>query len=190
MLTYLLRATFELGLPVAALSWLLFYRLYSRGELARDADRKAIESSLKQVVEASKKSDTPADSVLHAKWMKFGGGFYGVAALWTLIVIEASGVLGTLADPSSTLKAMFSHGLIEFIVSLLVNQFTTFVQALIWFNWWPDKQHDLAVWVAVAWLGYLAGLNLARHETTFGHRVTSWHWRAQLRSWFGGDKGA
>ncbi len=186
ILTHLLRAIFELGLPVAALSWLLFYRLYSRGELARDADHKTIQSSLKQVKEATKKSKTHTDNVLHTKWMKFGGGFYGVAALWTLIVIEVGGVVSTLADPSS-IKAMFSHGLIEFFVNLLVNQFTTFVQALIWFDWWPGKQHDLVVWIAIAYLGYIAGLNLARRETALGSRVVSWHWRAQLRSWFHRD---
>ena len=46
MLSELLYAIVELGLPVAALSWLLFYRLYSRGVLARDADRKAIDERL------------------------------------------------------------------------------------------------------------------------------------------------
>ena len=35
MLSELPRAILEIGLPVAVLSWLLFYRLYSRGELAR-----------------------------------------------------------------------------------------------------------------------------------------------------------
>lgn len=189
-MTYLLRAIFELGLPVAALSWLLFYRLYSRGELARDADRKAIQSTLKQVKEASNKSEARANGLLHTKWMKFGGGFYGVAALWTLIVIEVSGVVSTLADPSSSLKAMFSHGLINFIVNLFVNQFTAFIQALIWFDWWPGKKHDLVIWFIVAYLGYLAGLNLARRETTFGSRMASWHWREQLRSWLDRDKDA
>ncbi|MBS0302936.1 MAG: hypothetical protein JSR16_12330, partial [Proteobacteria bacterium] len=49
MLSELPRAILEIGLPVALLSWLLFYRLYSRGELARDADRKAIGASLKSI---------------------------------------------------------------------------------------------------------------------------------------------
>ena len=167
---YLLRATVELGLPVAALSWLLFSRLYIRGELARDADRKAIRSSLKQIRQASKKSKIPADSILHTKWMKFGGGFYGVAALWTIIVIEASGIASTIAHPSS-LEKMFHGGLIEFVVNLVVNQFTAFVQALVWFTWWPGKEHGPLVWIAVAYVAYLAGLNLARYETALGSRL-------------------
>jgi hypothetical protein len=183
----LLSAVFELGVPVAALSWLLFYRLYSRGALSRDADHKAIRSSLKQVKEATKKSKEHADSVLHTKWMKFGGGFYGVVALWTLIVIEVGGVVSTIADPSS-LEVMFDHGLVAAIVGMIVNQFSTLVQAVLWFQWWPDKVEGPLVWFAVGYAGYMAGLNLARHETELGNRVTAWHWRSQLRSWFGGDK--
>ncbi|MGA9421579.1 MAG: hypothetical protein WBW61_04400 [Rhodanobacteraceae bacterium] len=191
MLLDVLRITFALGLPVAALSWLLFYRLYSRGELARDADHKAIRSSLKQVKQATKESGAHADSLLHAKWMKFGGGFYGVAALWTLIVIEGGGVLSTIAHPSS-IEQMFHGGPIEFIVNLLVNQFTTFLQAILWITWWPGEEHGQVGWMAlvVAYVGYLAGLNLARHETELGRRLTNWDWRAQVRSWFAGDKDA
>lgn len=85
MLSELPYAILELGLPVAALSWLLFYRLYSRGELARDADHKSIGAGLKSIRKTEKESRLTSDSMLHAKWMKFGGGFYGVAAAWTLI---------------------------------------------------------------------------------------------------------
>ncbi len=191
MLQNLLRVTFELGLPVAALSWLLFYRLYSRGELARDADHKAIRSNLKEIKRATKESDSHADSLLHTKWMKFGGGFYGIAALWTLIVIEVGGVLSTIVHPSS-IEQMFHGGPIDFIVNLLVNQFTTFIQAITWITWWPSEQHGRVGWMAivVAYVGYLAGLNLARHETELGSRLTGWDWRAQVRSWFAGDKDA
>lgn len=187
MLPDLLRAAFELGLPVAGLSWLLFYRLYSRGELARDADHKAIRSNLKLIRGATKKSETPPDSVLHAKWMKFGGGFYGVGALWTLIVVETSGIVATVAHPSS-IEDMFRGGPVDFVVNLIVSQFTTFLQALIWITWWPSTGGHAFVWIAVAYGGYIAGLNLARHETAIGSRLVGLDWRAHLRAWLHGDK--
>lgn len=197
MFLYLLRATVELGLPVAALSWLLFYRLYSRGELARDADHKTIHSNLKQIRQAHKKSKgtgggvlhASVDSILHAKWMKFGGGFYGVAALWTLIVMETGGIVSAIAHPS-VLEDMFHDGLIGFIVNLLVNQFTTFIQALVWFSWWGGREHGVLGWVAVAYVGYIAGLNVARSESEFGSRVVGLDWRAQVRSFFDRSTGA
>lgn len=184
----LLRAIIELGLPVAALSWLLFYRLYNRGELARDADHKTIRSSLKQIKTSSKNGDKQADHILHKKWMKFGGGFYGVAALWTLIVIEVSGVVSVIAHPSRNIESMFEGGVINFIVGWAFGQVTTFVQAITWFNWWAGKGQSIVFWFLAAMAGYFAGQELARHETALGQRLVDWDWRVQLQTWFGGRK--
>jgi hypothetical protein len=179
--TELLHAIFELGLPVAALSWLLFYRLYSRGELARDADHKAIDASLKQIRKVEKESKETSDSMLHAKWMKFGGGFYGVAAAWTLIYIEASGIIGVILHPS-VLKETFQNGLVNLVTNQITGQVSTLIDAAIWFSWWPDKGHGPIVWLAVAYVAYVAGLNLARYETGFGSRVVELDSRARWRS--------
>lgn len=187
MLPELLRAALELGLPVAALTWLLFYSLYSRGDLARDADRKALEASLKEINKAAKESKEPHDSLLHAKWMKFGGGFYGVAAAWTLIVIEASGIAGFIARPAK-IEGIFRDGLVDFIVGQVTSQIGTFVQAATWFSWWPQKGHGPIAWFVVAYLAYLAGLNLARHETGFGSRIAELDSRARWRSLIGGGR--
>ena len=183
----LLHAIVELGLPVAALSWLLFYRLYSRGELQRDADRKAIRAGLKQIRQESKKSKMPVDSILQKKWMRFGGGFYGLAALWTLIVIEVGGAAATIAHPSS-IETMFKGGLFDFIINWVVNQFSTFLQALLWFNWWAQRGQSQAAWFVVALIGYTAGLELARYEHAIGNRLAHWNWRAQLRARLDRDK--
>jgi len=170
MLSELLYAVVEVGLPVSALTWLLFYRLYSRGELARDADRKAIDAHLKNIRKTEKESDESSDSLLHTKWMKFGGGFYGVAAAWTLIYIEASGVVGVILHPS-VVTQMFQKGIVHLITQQISSQITTLVDAAIWFTWWPEKGHGPVMWFAVAYAGYIAGMNLARIETGFGHRV-------------------
>lgn len=181
MLSELIHAILELGLPVAALSWLLFYRLYSRGELARDADHKSIGAGLKSIRKVQKESRQTSDSVLHAKWMKFGGGFYGVAAAWTLIYIEASGVIGVIAHPS-TVSQMFGNGLVDFFVQKLKGQIDTLIDAATWFTWWPDRGHGTVVWIAVAYAAYIAGLNLARYETGFASRVIELDSRERWRS--------
>lgn len=187
-MSYLLRAIFELGLPVAGLSWLLFYRLYHRGELARDADRGSIRSRLKQMKKSANKADTAPDPVLQKKWMKFGGGFYGMAALWTLIVVEVSGGVSVIAHPSS-IESMVEGGVIHIIIDWLLGQASTFVQAMTWFNWWPGPGESTIVWFLVPMAGYVAGLELARHETAAGTRLTDWNWRSQLRAWFDNRKG-
>lgn len=174
-------AILEMGLPVAALSWLLFYRLYSRGDLARDADHKAIDASLKEMRKTQKESEEKSDSMLHAKWMKFGGGFYGVAAAWTLIYIEASGIVGVILHPS-VIKETFEKGVGGIIASQITGQVTTFVDAVTWFSWWPGKGHGPIVWFVVAYAAYILGMNLARYETGFGSRVVELDSRARWRS--------
>ncbi len=180
-LNELLHAILELGLPVAVLSWLLFYRLYSRGDLARDADHKAIDASLKTMRKTEKESAQTSDSVLHTKWMKFGGGFYGAAAAWTLIYMEASGIIGAILHPS-VVKQMFQNGLVSLITQQITGQITNLVDAAIWFTWWPDKGHGPIIWLAVAYVAYIAGLNLARYEMGFGSRVVELDSRARWRS--------
>ena len=181
MLSELLHATFQIGLPVAALSWLLFYRLYSRGVLARDADRKAIGESLKTIRKGEKESKAKSDSLFHGKWMKFGGGFYGIAAVWTLIYIEVSGVVGAVVHPSVVLD-VFHNGMGDFIAQQISGQIATLVDAAIWFTWWPGRGHHPIVWIGVAYVAYIAGLKLARHETNFGSRVAELDSRERLRS--------
>ncbi len=181
MLSELLHAVFELGLPVAALSWLLFYRLYSRGDLARNADHRSIGASLKTLRKAQKESEEIPDSLMQAKWMKFGGGFYGVAAAWTLIYIEVSGFVGVVLHPSVVLET-FRNGIGHFIAQKISGQVTTLVDAATWFAWWPERGHSPVVWFVVAYIAYLAGLNLARYETGFGRRAVELDSREWWRS--------
>lgn len=182
-LPYPLDAIVELGLPVATLSWLLFYRLYSRGELDRGADHKTIRAGLKQIRKSAKRAGKAHDSILHHKWMRFGGGFYGVAAVWTLIVMEVSGIVSTLLHPQQ-LEAMFNGGIIGFVVNLLVNQFLTFMSALTWFTYWSNGHHDLFTQLAVAYGCYILGLNVARLEVPGANRWVEMDWRAELRGAF------
>lgn len=177
-----LQATIELGLPVAALSWLLFYRLYSRGELARDAGHKSIDASLKAIRKTEKESKETSDSLMHAKWMEFGGGFYGVAAAWTLIYIEASGIVGVVLHPSVVLDTLHK-GIGNFIAQKISGQVTTLVDAATWFAWWPEKGHGPVTWFVVAYVAYLAGRNFARYEIGFGSRAVDLDSREWWRSW-------
>jgi hypothetical protein len=99
--------------------------------------------------------------------MEFGGGFYGVAAAWTLIYIEASGIVEIILHPSVLLE-MFHKGIGEFIAHKISDQVTSFVDAATWFSWWPGRGHGPVVWFVVAYGAYLVGLNLARYETGIG----------------------
>lgn len=147
-----------LGMPVAALSWVIFYRLYGTGVLDRAANDKEIEQSLKDW----KKEEGPS-GFLQSRWMKFGGGFYGVAALWTFFCVEVSDLFGFVTDFPG-LDALFAGGIVSFAVDVLINQLSNMLNALIWFTWWGGRDSMVVAAFLVAYGGYFVGSNLARRE--------------------------
>ena len=79
---------------------------------------------------------------------------------------------------------MFKDGLIGFVVEVLINQFTTFVGAFMWFTYWPDENGGFIVWIAIAYAGYMLGLNLARQEIPAATNLMEVDWRSRLRTAF------
>jgi hypothetical protein len=155
----ILEAIFKLGMPVGLLSWYLINRLYDTGRIAKDADMKTIRASLdniKKDFKQKKKSTGFAEK----KWMKFGGGFYGITALATFVLIElGEGISFILNFPG--FGELFKDGLGSFIINLLLNQFQNFISALVWFAYWVDEEDSIFIWVGVPYLAYLCGMLLA-----------------------------
>lgn len=169
----ILLALIKLGLPMAGLSWLLFHWLYSAGEIDRDADQAAIKANLKDMKKGFKKEAIRSGNFLHKwganflrnKWMCFGGGFYGAAALWTLVVIELTDFFSFVRDFPG-FAALFEDGVIAFLLNMMTNQIGNFVDAFVWFDYWPEASQSLVLWAIIAYLGYWAGMNLARRGIT------------------------
>ena len=165
----ILPAFIKLGLPMAGLSWMLFHWLYSAGGIDGDADRATVEANLGEMKSGLKKRATRSGkflrkrgaSFLRNKWMCFGGGFYGAAALWTLGVIEFTDFFSLVRDFPG-FAALFEDGVIAFLLDMLTNQIGTFVDALVWFDYWPDASQSPLPWVIIAYLGYWLGMKLAR----------------------------
>jgi hypothetical protein len=142
-----------LGIPVFLVTWYLFRRLYQRGELTSGADYTAIKSHLKDI----KKQKSGRDNLLHKKWMKFGGGFYGVTAVTTWVWIELVDLWGLIVDFPG-FAAIFGDGVIGFLVGMLVNQFQNFLQALLWFAYWGEGGGSIFMIIAIAYCSYLLGV--------------------------------
>jgi len=156
----LLEAAIKLGLPVLVLSWLLIHRLYQTGRISKGADHKTVKSTLKQIKKGWGKEDNARSDFVQNKWMRFGGGFYGITAVATFILIEVSDALSFLWHFPG-FGELFKGGLIDFIVGLLVNQFETFVSSFLWFAYWAGDDQTLLIWIVAPYAGYLTGLNLA-----------------------------
>lgn len=161
----LLESIFKLGVPMAALSWFIFARLYSAGDMDRSADRKAIKQQMKSLassLKTAKKAKTRRSSnPVFDKWMWFGGGFYGLAALWTFVVVEANEIFNFLFHNPGR-EVLFRDGLVGLFVDLVLNQIQNIVTAFVWFNFWETD--SIVLLVLVAYAGYWTGVEIARRE--------------------------
>ncbi|TFH72240.1 hypothetical protein E3V39_11620 [Gammaproteobacteria bacterium LSUCC0112] len=157
-------AAFKLGIPVAGMSWLMFNWLYGAGQLSRSAGHKAIREQLEQIKKSHKTNKAKSGNYLYRQWMMFGGGFYGLAVLWTLLSIEVLELIGFLFN--FNLQELLADGVIAMIVNFIVAQFGNIVTAVVWFAYWPDGDQPMLPWILVAYAGYLIGIHLAREQQT------------------------
>ena len=167
MILEILEAALKLGLPVACLSWFILRQLYAQGELDRSHDSKTVAENLKQIRKTRKQKKSLRLDLVQTKWMQFGGGFYGCAALWTFLMIELKELIDLFSNFPG-FSTLIENGLVNLIVSLLVNQLTNFITAIVWFGYWSDGGAAVAIWMATAYLGYLSGLTAAKQDWRFG----------------------
>lgn len=157
-------ATIQLGLPMVAMSWLMFNWLYGAGQLPREAGHKAIREHLTTLRKHHKTNKAKNGNYLYKQWLFFGGGFYGLAVLWTLLVIEFSELLSFIFN--FDLAILLADGVVALLVTFIVAQFGNIIAALLWFGYWPDGNEAIVPWVAMAYCGYLFGIHLARERQT------------------------
>ncbi len=154
----------KLGLPCLMGSWTVFHWLFAEGKVGRDVRHKSLNSALKKNRKAMRKSDDRKVRLIYNRWAWFGGGFYGLAGLWTFLVIEAGELIGFLR--SGRYLDAVSGDLLNLIISFLINQLTNSIQALLWFSYWPGPGDSMLIWIAAGYLGYWCGIELARRQLT------------------------
>ena len=168
MLKVLFQAIFQAGLPIAVTSYLLVWWALRHGYLEEVRNMEEVEKGFRQYSKNKKNSDKNDERRLnpvHNKWLKFGGGFYGIVALLTYAVVELGEIRDFIAryDGILGLLSQLSFGLIiEFIIDAVMN----FVVAIAWPVYWLG---DIAgeyiwLWFLVAYGAYWAGIRLALHQ--------------------------
>lgn len=95
--------------------------------------------------------------------MTFGGGFYGLVALLTFVVIELTQITQFWLGVESwgDITALFS---ISAIVAMFVDSIVNMIKAAVWFSYWPDvlSSKNFLVCILMAYIGYRIGAKLAR----------------------------
>lgn len=171
-------------LPVGALSFGMVWWALDRGHVEGNRGSRALNREIKALAKARKRnrkggddagSGGPGTDPMHRKWLKFGGGFYGMVALYTYLRIEWRDLsdfvagLGGLAE----LLERFNVGM---LVNLLLEAMFNFVVAVAWPVQWlvaRPPAHAL-LWVVAAYAGYWLGMQLAQ-------RVVAGAWRPDAR---------
>lgn len=161
-------AMLMVGIPVAVFTLAMVWFALQRGYLQESLDTRALEREIKTLARNDKKTkkqggEVPDRHPLQKKWMKFGGGFYGIVAFFTYIVIEVIEI--------STMIINFG-GFFEFlkqlnigvIISIFVEALTNFISAMIWPVYWMDRieTDQTWIWFVIAYAGYWLGIKLAQ----------------------------
>lgn len=153
-------ALFVLGLPVGVLTWYIVDRLHESGRLGADSDMKHVKETMLQTKKDWQEADEVSENFFEQRWLKFGGGFYGLTAFVTFIAIEISEIVGFVVNFES-IAGIFRDGILSLIISFFVERFMNIVTAFLWFTWWPEGDSSMFVWIGAAYAGYWSGVTIA-----------------------------
>jgi hypothetical protein len=173
----ILTAFFTLGIPVFLITWYLLRRLYRTGKLEQGVSFEALKNQLKGIKQSSKEEEK-SDDFLHRNWMKFGGGFYGITAVATLILIEIADLFSFIKDFPGT-AALLENGLISLLVDFIINQIENFLTSILWFAHWGDGAGGIIIWALVAYGCYYLGTRASERSI---EEWQSWgNWRQKRK---------
>jgi len=106
----------------------------------------------------SKKPD-----LIQKKWAKFGGGFYGIVAFFTYLVVEIREIVDMILNIGGLWEFIkqFDVGV---IVELFISALMNFITAMVWPLYWMKRIDTNQVWMffVAAYGGYVLGLKLAQ----------------------------
>lgn len=170
----LFRALFVAGLPMFALSFLMVWWALHRGRLDGTSFKElqqSIQSLGKQRKEQRKGQlkDRGNDSGQKEKmdpalekWFRFGGGFYGLVALYTWLLIEWDEVADFFTGLGEVVLSFDFGRLIQVVINLFIESIMNFVAAIAWPAYWLRETGQPWVWLLVAYGGYWLGVRAAQ----------------------------
>ena len=137
MIIDLLKAIAFAGLPVAFFSY-YFVTLTSKNVKLKSNNAKELQQELKNV--KLNKDNNFVRQALQKKFLKFGGGFYGIMAFITYLHIEAYQVYDFVRKFDGWQNFIDSIGFsmfINFFIEAIMNLVTAFVWFFYWFKYLP-----------------------------------------------------
>ena len=165
MLIDLINAFFVAGLPMFILSFTLVSWALHGGQLAGETV-KQLQGGILSLSKAHKDKDNShkADPALR-HWFRFGGGFYGLVALYTWLLIEADDLLGFFGGLANIAINLNPGALLGLLIELFVESLVNFVVAIAWPSYWLNDWSSPWLLLAAAYAGYWLGIKGARRAS-------------------------
>ena len=159
----LFEVIFKLALPVGGLSFLMVWWAFKKGVLQERTHMKALSAEIKAISKL-KGDDKPKVNALHAKWLKFGGGFYGIVALYTYGLVEWGELRSFVADLGG-LRELISNLNIGLVIDIFVEALKNFITAISWPIYWMREfgSNRIWIWVGIAYGAYWLGMKGAQY---------------------------
>ena len=157
------------GVPIGVFTLAIVSWALQKGYLQETLDIKALGREIKAMSKNRKKDKKEPEIQLHPvqkKWAKFGGGFYGIVAFFTYIVVEVDEIITMIANFGGFI-AFLKHLGLDVMINMLVDALSNFVAAMVWPLYWMNRidTDQIWAWFVMAYAGYWVGLKLAQALT-------------------------
>lgn len=169
-LTEFLWALLLVGVPIGVFTLALVWWALKGGYFKESQDTNALKREMKAMSRSGKeknkdgvKEESRQLHPLQKKWAKFGGGFYGIVAFFTYIVVEVREIITTIINLGGFIDFIRQLNL-NVIIQMSVQALMNFVSAMAWPAYWMKRIDTGQVWIwfVMAYAGYWVGLNLAQ----------------------------
>lgn len=175
MITEFLKAAFLAGIPVGLTSFCLIWWALRSGYFEKTSDMKQLEKEVSMLSRAQsnkkKHREIPSRKLnpVHNKWVKLGGGFYGVVAMMTLIIVEIGEIVSFLGSYSEIMGRISGLSL-DLLINFFIDQMMNVFMALAWPWYWIQeiRTNHIWVWFLAAYGGYWLGARAALHFSNNG----------------------
>lgn len=156
------------GIPIGIFTLALVWWALQAGHFKEFSDTGALQREIKAMSGKKKKKEAQKGETrplhpLQKKWAKFGGGFYGIVAFFTYIVVEVLEVFGMIMNFGGFIDFIKQLDL-DVIIHMFVQALMNFVTAIAWPAYWIRRVDAGQVWIwfGMAYAGYWVGLKLAQ----------------------------
>ncbi len=148
------RAILFAGLPIALASYYLV-RLTSKTTQLESTNATQLKKELKTIAFADNKEGGFVQKMLHKKFLKFGGGFYGIMTLLTYLHIELYQIIEFINNFdgfSGFIQSIGFSMVLNFFLEAIMNMVAAFLWPFYWFKFMPIG--SFWVWLIVAVLAH------------------------------------